>query len=273
MNFFSATTARPPTADEHRRVLSLADRLGPHHLATRLRREAAVESKALSLWTKHLETDVWYGQAAILTACLKAIGLYWRGRRNADAVQLRHNPIELPHLPAAFDGFRILHLSDLHVENSGGALHAVKQLLADMPPYDVYVLTGDYRAKSIGPRDAAVAAMRDLRGHVAAPTFGVLGNHDATAMIAGLEAAGIRLLLNETATITRGGARLHLAGIDDAHYFHTHDLAKVAPAADADVAVLLSHTPEIYREAAHRRRGGSHPAGRTARCGPWPRRA
>ena len=53
------------------------------------------------------------------------------------------------------------------------------------------------------------------------------------------------------ATLSRGDQELHLAGIDDAHYFRADNIEKVAcqipPGA---FSVLLSHTPEIYRQAA-----------------------
>ena len=67
-----------------------------------------------------------------------------------------------------------------------------------------------------------------------------------------LEDMGIRMLMNESATIERGDQRIHLAGIDDAHLYGTHNIEKAAydiPAGEC--AVLLSHTPEVYRQAAH----------------------
>ena len=48
---------------------------------------------------------------------------------------------------------------------------------------------------------------------------GVLGDHDSIRMVPDLEAMGIRLLLNEFNSITRAGASIYVAGIDDAHYF------------------------------------------------------
>ena len=70
-------------------------------------------------------------------------------------------------------------------------------------------------------------------------------------MVPGLEAIGIRVLLNECAPIIRGNHAIHLAGIDDAHFYRLGDIAKAA----ADIpqtafSILLSHTPEVYREAA-----------------------
>ena len=60
------------------------------------------------------------------------------------------------------------------------------------------------------------------------PVYGVLGNHDSIRMVPGLEALGVRMLLNEAEAIERDGARIHLAGIDDAHFFQAHDIGKAA---------------------------------------------
>ena len=71
-------------------------------------------------------------------------------------------------------------------------------------------------------------------------------------MVPDLEALGIRMLLNECVAIDRGRASIYLAGVDDAHFYRADNIEKAA--ADiphGTVSVLLSHTPEIYRQAAH----------------------
>ena len=51
----------------------------------------------------------------------------------------------------------------------------------------------------------------------------------------------------------RGGERIHLVGIDDAHYYRVDNIEKAAStgARATEFSILLSHTPEIYRQAAH----------------------
>ena len=62
---------------------------------------------------------------------------------------------------------------------------------------------------------------------------------------------GIRMLLNEGEIIERSGQRLHLGGIDDAHFYRMDDIDKVAAAIpDGEFSILISHTPEVYRQAA-----------------------
>ena len=82
--------------------------------------------------------------------------------------------------------------------------------------------------------------------------YGVLGNHDSIQMVPDLEAMGISMLLNESIEIEHRGAVIYLAGIDDAHYFRVDNIEKAAQGIPhGEVSILLSHTPEIYRQAAH----------------------
>jgi predicted MPP superfamily phosphohydrolase len=71
-------------------------------------------------------------------------------------------------------------------------------------------------------------------------------------MVPGLENMGIRVLLNECETIVRGDQQIYLAGIDDAHFFRVDNIEKAAlPIPNGSFSILLSHTPEVYRQAAH----------------------
>jgi uncharacterized protein len=116
----------------------------------------------------------------------------------------------------------------------------------------VCVLTGDYRGKTFGPFDAALEGLARVRSHLKGPVYGVLGNHDTIRMVPALEEMGIRMLLNEYETISRGDEAIYLAGIDDAHYYRVDNIEKAASEIPANgFSILLSHTPEVYRQAAH----------------------
>ena len=124
--------------------------------------------------------------------------------------------------------------------------------LLDGISYDLCVLTGDYLGKTFGPFDPALEGVAQVRSHLKGAVYGVLGNHDTIRMVPGLEEIGIRMLLNECETIVRGNQRIYLAGIDDAHYYRVDNIEKAASAIPHDeFSILLSHTPEIYRQAAH----------------------
>lgn len=229
----------------------LERRLGRLHARQRLGIETDHEARVFGQGINFFHIENWYSVHSIIRNALKLTGLYWRGRRNADRIELRHNPIKLRNLPTLFEGFTILHLSDLHVDISQGAMQHLMELLCGIT-YDICVLTGDYRGNTFGPFEATLDGLTRLRLHLKDPVYGVLGNHDTIRMVPGLEEMGIRMLLNECDTIVRGDQRIHLAGIDDAHYYRVDNIEKAASQIPHDeFSILLSHTPEIYRQAAH----------------------
>ena len=94
--------------------------------------------------------------------------------------------------------------------------------------------------------------MATLRAALKGTIYAVLGNHDTICLVPGLEDMGIKVLLNVSETIERGGERIHLAGIDDAHFYRVDNIEKAAAAIPhEEFSILISHTPEIYRQAAH----------------------
>jgi predicted MPP superfamily phosphohydrolase len=187
--------------------------------------------------------------AQLISAALIASGLYRRGLRNAACVEVRRNHISLTRLPTSFDGFTLLHLSDLHADMNQMAMRRVASLVRPLQ-YDVCVFTGDFRGKTFGPFEQALEVLAPLMRALRGPLFGVLGNHDPVSMVPGLEALGIRVLLNECVAIERGDDRIHLAGIDDAHFYASGSIKRAsAEVPRHNFSVLLSHTPEVYQEA------------------------
>jgi predicted MPP superfamily phosphohydrolase len=118
--------------------------------------------------------------------------------------------------------------------------------------YDLCVLTGDYRFRTFGDIGPALDGLRRLRAQLSGTAYAVLGNHDSVCMVPDMEQMGFHVLLNEHVAIERSGARLYLAGIDDAHFFGVGSIEKALLGVPAEAyTVLLSHTPEVYRQAAH----------------------
>ena len=229
----------------------LERRLGRLHARQRLGIENDHEAQIFGQGLNFFHIENWYSIHSFIRAALMLSGLYWRGRRNAERIQVKHNTISFAKLPAAFDGFTLLQISDLHVEQSEGAMRRLSELVPELD-YDACVLTGDYRGATFGPFDAALAGMKRLRAGLREPVYGVLGNHDTIRMVPSLEEMGIRMLLNECVPISRDGQTIYLAGIDDAHYFRVDNIEKAAAEIPHDgFSMLLSHTPEIYRQAAH----------------------
>ena len=177
--------------------------------------------------------------------------MFRRGQHNSRRLDTSHNQFHIPGLPQAFEGFRILHLTDLHVDMDEANLQAVIRQIEPLE-YDVCVLTGDYRRLTWGSIDGAMDGMARLRDAIRGKAYAVLGNHDSVRMVPGLEDMGYHLLMNEHAVLQRGEDKLYLAGVDDAHFYRVHNLHRAGDEIPpGGISVLLSHTPEIWREAAH----------------------
>jgi hypothetical protein len=229
----------------------LEQRLGRLHARQRLGIETDHEAQVFGQGLNFFHLENWYSVHSFIRNVLRLTGLYWRGCSNAERLVLRHNHVVSANLPASFHGFTLLHISDTHVDMNEGAMQRLTEIVADLP-YDICVLTGDYRGKTFGPYDATLRGMARIKAHLRDPVYGVLGNHDTIRMLPGLEGMGIRMLQNESVTIRRGEDQIYLAGIDDAHFYRVDNIEKASmQMPQGAFAILLSHTPEIYRQAAH----------------------
>jgi len=232
-------------------LADLERRLGTLHAKQRLGIETDHEAQVFGQGLNFFHVENWYSVHSVIRNALRLAGLYGRGLRNAERVELRHNDIRFRQLPPSFDGFSILHISDMHADMNPGAMKRLVELL-DGLRYDICVLTGDFRGKTFGPFDVTLESVASVRSRLADPVFAVLGNHDTIRMVPGLERMGIRVLINESEAILRGHESIHLVGIDDAHFYRVDNIEKAVAGVPAGAfAILLSHTPEIYRQAAH----------------------
>ncbi len=237
--------------DDKEIIEALERRLGRLHARQRLGIENDHETQIFGHGLNFFHIENWYSVHSLIRNSLWLAGLYSRGLRNAERIVIRHNHVISPVLPTAFDGFAILHLSDLHVDMNQGAMQRLGELVAGLD-YDLCVLTGDYRGKTFGSFDETLGGIARVCERLRGVIYAVLGNHDTIRMVPGLEALGIRLLLNECDVIVRGDDRIYLAGIDDAHFFRVDNIEKAASPIPVDgFSILLSHTPEVYRQAAH----------------------
>ncbi len=228
---------------------ALIERLGEGHFRQRfvLQVEHAREVFGRGRTLLHIENVEWLMVA--LYYGLKWTGLYSIGHRNYRAIRLRKNTVSLPGLPKEFEGFRLLHLSDLHIDLDEELVGAIVRCLEGVR-YDVCVLTGDFRESTSGDHVPCMKAMARLVRVLKSPMYAVLGNHDFLEMIEPLEAMGIRVLMNETVPLARGDATIHLSGVDDPHFYEAENLQKARDGIPPDgVSILLSHSPEIYRKA------------------------
>jgi predicted MPP superfamily phosphohydrolase len=232
---------------------NLSRRIGEKHLRRRLTGQVESAAKFYSkggFASFHIENVELL--PVVLKFLLKMFFLYKRGAENALDYRVEQVPVFIKNLPPAFNGFRVLQLSDLHADgmadNGQKLISILKHVKADL-----CVLTGDFRFLTQDDYVPALQRTIEIARAVDAAYgyWGILGNHDFIEFVPALEDAGIRMLLNETATITKNGSRIYLAGIDDAHLYGCHDIARAnANIPDQASKILLSHTPETYAEAA-----------------------
>ena len=187
----------------------------------------------------------------VLEAGLRVTGLHARGLRNAADTQVNRFEIVLDGLPAAFDGYTILHMSDLHADGPLDLDASVARALEGVE-VDLCALTGDYRYRLAGEYEDAAAYMAEIVKHVRARDgiYGILGNHDLGTMVTPLEKAGIRILLNDHTMLRRGDDEIQLIGLDDVHAYQPVEEAAAALAGmPAGFRILLQHSPELLDEA------------------------
>jgi len=241
---------------------------------TRLMMERA-EVRATPVGRRHRHWNIFKTLITLFGVSLRILGLYRRGVRNATDIRLTRLELRFEALPKEFDGFRLLQLSDLHVDFLPETLHAALDLIADVEA-DACVLTGDFKKRVRGPFDAILPAMSQLASRISTPhgTFAILGNHDTADMVEPFEAMGIRVLVNETHMIERRGAKLQLTGTDDVHYYYT-DAARRALAVVSDgFKIALIHSAEFADAAAdngyHLYLAGHTHGGQVCLPGGWP---
>ena len=182
---------------------------------------------------------------------LPVTGLDRRGRRNALDIECRAFEVALPGLPSAFDGYRVLHVSDTHLDNLPALADAARALL-DGVEVDLLALTGDVHGRWRAPVARSMALLQHAIGPVSVrgPRLAVLGNHDPVEMAAQLADAGFEVLLNRSVVVRRGDDAIRFTGLDDVHSFFTeHALAALDDHA-GEFRIALVHSAEAADDAA-----------------------
>ena len=187
----------------------------------------------------------------VLALVLLAGGLFFYDQQNR--IQTETITAASDRLPAGFDGYRIVQISDLHGKEFGEDNHILLEKTAELEP-DLIAITGDV----IDDPDQMGILEPLARGLAAiAPTFYVTGNHEwaireAATVKSLMEEYGVTVLSNEYLKLERGGDTIVLAGIDDPNgpYDQTtpEELSGEIHAALGDPYVLLlAHRNEYYQ--------------------------
>lgn len=182
--------------------------------------------------------------ACLLPLAALAAGLLWAGNFT---VGLTEVSVSSGKLPAAFEGFRIALVTDLHNRVFGPDNDWLVAQLEKAKP-DLIALSGD-----IADEDSSISALSALlpRLSAVAPCVYVTGNHEwrmknRAEWFSLLEKSGVRYLSNRFARLTRGESEMIIAGVDDPNGPRDQKtpgklLREVKAAAPDDYLVVLCH--------------------------------
>lgn len=193
--------------------------------------------------------------AATLGALALAEDGFVREPNHPELVQVE---MPLPRLPAAFDGFRIILLSDFHYDElfSVHPIRRAVEMVNQIVP-DLVVLTGDFVTVSFlvdylhDEKKSALAAepcaklLAQLRSRLG--SLATLGNHDVDAdphmVREALQSHGIPVLRNASRNFEEAGKRLWFCGLDSVEGKPKIELALHDVPEDEPVIVLM-HEPD-----------------------------
>ena len=175
-------------------------------------------------------------------------GAQYITRWEPDWLQVERVPVFLTNLPDALVGMRLAQISDIHLypyTSEDLIARAVEQVNALDP--DLVLLTGDYVTEDVAAVEALVPIFARLNPRIG--SFACLGNHDGWVnrhrVSEGLRQAGVRVLANEGLSVSRGGATLFVAGLDDGWTGYPSLNRALENLAQPQPVVLLMHEPDF----------------------------
>lgn len=167
-------------------------------------------------------------------------------------VAIEQVTLDLPRLAPAFDSFRLVQISDIHLSErlTGEQLAQIVQSIIALQP-DLVAITGDFvdrvrlLKRSLGELYEALKPLTSETQVVA-----VLGNHDywtgASEVRAALHKTGVLELPNQVLDLERGGAHLFIGGVDDVWEGHDRLSRVIGQIGDkAGAAILMAHEPDF----------------------------
>ena len=213
-------------------------------------------------------------KAALLAGAVPFVSLLWGMAKGGTDYTVKRVVLRFPNLPASFDGFKVLQISDLHT----GSFHSKEPLqravdLINQQQADMVFMTGDLVNNYAHEVEEHIDTLAGIQSKH--PIYSILGNHDyadyvdwsaeggAAAKAANLARIkqnhakiGWNLLLDEARTIERNGEKISILGVQNwgARGFAKYgNLAKTHAAADpaAPFKILLSHDPSHWDGEVH----------------------
>ncbi len=167
--------------------------------------------------------------------------------------------IKSPGLPDTFDGYKIVHLSDLHNKKFGKDQKNLVKRIEDAHP-DIIVFTGDLIDSRRFNAEISLELMKRLVD--IAPVYYVPGNHECRSgrleiLCNDLKDIGVNVLRNVCDVVSRDGDGIYIIGIDDPSIYKTEDVETKVVRREIDrimdeiqdndaFKILLVHRPDMF---------------------------
>lgn len=229
---------------------------------------------AKQLENRSVKVCTYVNRLGVAVACVVSVMALYGITFGWKQLDTEYVDLYFDNLPESFDGYRIAHLSDLHLGTYGGKtafVEKVVQRVNEEHP-DLIVFTGDIVNVNSDEMTPFVPVLSQLEATDG--VFSVFGNHDycrysskdkrsnirkECRKVVGMERSmGWKVLLNESAVLNRGGERIAVAGIEymgKSVFLQNYNL-KAALAGVTDYGsikcdddlftIFLSHTPSQW---------------------------
>lgn len=205
-------------------------------------------------------------QIGIIMATAPFVSLMFGAFRGRFAFYTRHVRLSFPNLPDGFEGFRFVHISDLHLGSFGVNSKPIEEIveLVNSENPELILFTGDMVNNFAGEMNGWISTLSKLKAPMG--KYSILGNHDYgfysrwdsandfkknfTDILKGQEKMGFKILRNESVVLQRKGDQIGLAGVENwgSHsYPQNGDLTKAAEGLkEQQFNLLMSHDPDHW---------------------------
>jgi uncharacterized protein len=210
------------------------------------------------------QTSRFTRRSFLIGAGATAAGLaLYSGEIARHELEIVYRPIAITNLPDPFHGYRIVQLSDIHLDEYTEPFF-LERIVHDVNALapDLVLLTGDFITHGSLTFIAGGHAIRrcsEILTTLTAPLrYGVLGNHDVSfngpLVVKALAEHGTPVLVNQHIPIERNGARLWLCGVDDPGT-SSPNLDLAIPAKPDGPVLLMAHEPDYADQVVAHPRG------------------
>ena len=188
---------------------------------------------------------------------------FYAGEIARHEIDIVHRSIPIANLPSPFHGYRIVQISDIHLDEYTELYffeHIIRVINGLTP--DLVLLTGDFVTHGsltfMAGRHAAYRCAEIISKLTTPLRYAILGNHDvafnAPLVTHALTSHGTPVLINEYVAIEKNGSRFWLCGLEDPGTSHP-DLNLTVPANPDAPVILLSHEPDYADDVVAHPRG------------------